>query len=115
MYTTQSTKKYPIGIDVATPTGPMYIEWKALCLKLGVTRAKTLLRNWETAQARTALRPCKSKAEQGVFIQSNTYGCMDYWDVTNIRYRGSLPSPGRGKSMEATWGLMKRALLYKLF
>jgi hypothetical protein len=114
MYTNHSPKKYPVGMDVITPNGVMYIEWKALCVKIGVTKAKALLRNWETARdGRYAKTP--HKTEQGVFIHSSTYGCMDYWGITKIHYRGSLPNPSKGKPMETAWSLMKKALLYKLF
>lgn len=116
MYTSQQPKRYPLGVDVITPTGTMYIEWKALCVQLGVSKAKALLRKWEGARpTKTKVVP-SSLASVGVFTHSSIYGCMDYWEVSGVRYRGSLvDSSNKGRPMEATWSLMKKALLYKLF
>lgn len=108
-------QKYPNRIDVSTPTGSKSVEWKTLCAQLGVAKAKTLLQSWEKTTNGKKGKVDARRTGLGVFVHSNTYGCMDYWEVVDVTYRGSLVKPSKGKGVEATWSIVKRALLYKLF
>jgi len=96
-------------MDVITPNGVMYIEWKALCVKLGVTKAKALLRNWETARdGRYAKTP--HKTEQGVFIHSPrvvAYGTlvpMGVW-TTGASPRSTTEAPYQAPVRASLWRL----------
>lgn len=127
MYTTQP-QRYPSSIDVVTPTGTKSIEWKALCVQLGVAKARALLKSWERAKTTKrkthpeSISRCTNRewisSKVGVLVQSPVYGCMDYWEVTNVCYRGSLvntPAPRTKPVVEAAWSTLKTALFYKLF
>lgn len=95
--------KYPKTVSMSTPTGTMSMEWKTVCARLGVAKAKTLLRSWE-ANAKGV----------GMFVPSNTYGCMDYWGISNVSYYRESPVKAK-PTVEASWSRLRKVLLHKLF
>ncbi|WOL31498.1 hypothetical protein [Microcoleus phage My-WqHQDG] len=95
--------KYPKTVEMFTPTGTMSMEWKTACARLGIARAKALLRSWET-----------NAKGVGVFVQSYTYGCMDYWSISGVTYYRESPVKSN-PSVEASWSRLRKVLLHKLF
>ena len=105
-------QQYPVSIDILTPQGSQSVKWTDLCAQLGIVKAKALLQSWERTMARAPLQ-----GKVGMFVSSSTYGCQDYWQVTNVCYKDSLVNPRTKKqvAMEATWSRLRKALQYKLF